>query len=399
MSASNRLKFNKVSNLVSKTKARYRRFTLVFLSAALLPLLSVGIFNIAVDPYGIYNSSTFAGFNQAKPHKWKHQRLFKAVDITRVKPVTIFLGSSRTNLGLNPAYNALQDKQPAYNLGLNAANTYEALRYLEHAIANQKKLKLVVIGLDFIMFNQDLGNQAGFDESRLKKQSLTPQDFINTTFSWDALSLSEQTIKANQNNSTGDIYYPNGFMRLQRNEVDKNLTELKKAIAVYFSIHKNYKISQQYIDNLREIVALCQQHNIAVIGFISPAHATQTEAIYLAGHGQILEQWKRKIVEVITVWEFSDYNSITTEPVSEKMKYYIDGSHYKETVGNLVLDRILSYNEEKVPPDFGIYLTPENIEIELAKIRVSRKEWIKNQTKDAELVKLIQQEGKAKNSQ
>lgn len=403
MSAYNRIKFA-LSNLlvgkkkVSKPKKNYRRFNLVVLTTALIPLLSVGAFNIFVDPYGIYNSSIIEGFNQAKPEKWKYQRLFKALDIIRIKPVTIFLGSSRTNLGLNPAYSVFNDKQPAYNLGLNGANTYETLRYLQHAIKNQKDLKLVILGLDFIMFNTELGNQIGFEENRLEKQSITSQDFINTTLSLDALSLSQETIKANKINVPQDIYYPNGFMRVWHPEQDKNLNEFKKSIGVYFNVHSNYKLSQAYLTNLKQIVDLCQQNNITLVAFISPAHVTQTEAIYAANQWQLLEQWMREVVKILPIWNFSDYNSITTELVSETMKNYIDGSHYKDSIGNLVLNRILSYKTDEVPQDFGVYLTPDNIETQLEKMKIDRAKWAKAHPDEVTLVKKILLERKAKNN-
>jgi hypothetical protein len=401
MSAYNRLRFALSDLLVNKKKAskknlNYRRYNLIFLLTALLPLLSVGMFNIAVDPYGVYRILSLDGFNQVKPDKWKHQRLFKAVDVTRIKPFTIFLGSSRTNLGLNPSYTALKDKQPAYNLGLNGANTYETLRYLQHAIKNQKDLKLVILGLDFIMFNQDLGNQTGFEESRLEKQLLTGKDFINTAFSFDALSLSEKTFRANKSNSERDIYYPNGYMRLGRSQTDRNLTEFKKSIGVYFNVHSQYKLSQAYLNDLREIVRLCREHNISLVAFISPAHVTQTEAIYAAGQWQLLEQWKREVVKILPVWDFSDYNSITTEPISEKMHHYIDSSHYKEAIGNSILDRILSRNTGKIPLNFGVYLTPENVETQLIKLKRDRARWAKQYPDEVELVKEIQRKNRGK---
>jgi hypothetical protein len=401
MSAYNRLRFALSDLLVNKKKAskkniNYRRYNSIFLLTALLPLLSVGMFNIAVDPYGVYNSFSLAGFNQLKPDKWKHQRLFKAIDVTRIKPVTIFLGSSRTNLGLNPNYTALKYKQPAYNLGLNGANTYETLRYLQHAIKNQKDLKLVILGLDFIMFNQDLGNQTGFEESRLEKQSLTGQDFINTAFSFDALSLSEKTFQANKESSDRDIYYPNGFMRLGRSQTDRNLTEFKKSIGVYFTVHSHYKLSPAYLNDLREIVRLCRENKISLIAFISPAHVTQTEAIYAAGQWQILEQWKREVVKILPVWDFSDYNSITIEPISEKMHHYIDSSHYKEAIGNSILDCILSRNTGKLSQDFGDYLTPKNVEAHLIQLKRDRDRWARQYPDEVELVKEIQTQGKGK---
>ena len=45
------------------------------------------------------------------------------------------------------------------------------------------------------------------------------------------------------------------------------------------------------------------------------------------------------------------------------MKNYTENSHYTPQVGNLILNRILSYKEEEVPEDFGILINQENIEM------------------------------------
>lgn len=376
-------------------EAIFRRFTLAFLAAAIMPMLTVGLVNIAVDPYGVFNTPSLANINQWKPEKWKYQRLFKAIAITRLKPVTVFLGSSRTNLGLNPAYSGLKDHQPAYNLGLNGANTYEALRYLQHTIKNQQNLELVVLGVDFIMFNESLGNQPGFWEGRLEKQSLMPQDAVNTVFSLDTLSSSQKTLAVNQAKLADDIYYPNGFMRLQREE-KQTIFSFKQALSTYFTVHDSYQLSTQYLEDLKAIVELCQQQNISLVVFISPAHATHWEAIQVAGQWKIFEQWKREVAEIVPVWDFSGYNSVTTEPLSENMTNYIDSSHYSEKVGNLVLSKILSERQEAVPKDFGVLLTPENIESHLAKVRGDRKIWLGNRSEELQLVREIKAKLKTK---
>lgn len=68
------------------------------------------------------------------------------------------------------------------------------------------------------------------------------------------------------------------------------------------------------------------------------------------------------------------------------MENYADSSHYAKPVGDLVLNRILGYQENKVPADFGILITPENIESHLAKIRADREEWVKNNPNELKLV-------------
>jgi hypothetical protein len=134
-------------------------------------------------------------------------------------------------------------------------------------------------------------------------------------------------------------------------------------------------------------VKTSQNNSIKLNIFIPPMHAIHLEKYYIEGSWNLLETWKREVVKIAPVWDFSGYNSITTEPISESMKNYIDSSHYRKEVGDLVLNRILNYQIDTVPDDFGVLITPENIEQHLAKIRGDRAVWVK-QNPDA--VKLLE---------
>lgn len=373
---------------VNSSRKKYYRFNWGFIAAALIPTAAIGLFNIIVDPYDVFDTPNFLGINHSKTEKDNTDRLFKALDIIRIKPVTIFLGSSRTKQGLDPSHPALASKQPAYNLALNGPNTYEILRYLEHAIANQKNLKEVIFGVDFFMFNSSLKNQPSFSENRLEKKHLIIEDAITSTFSWDAYSKSIETIKASlEDPNKNDDYGKNGFMPNRNLEKGQNEWRFSSGITLYFSLHSDYKFSDQYLSDFKRIVDLCQKHGITLKVFISPSHAIDLEAIRATGRWEVFEQWQREIVKITPVLDFSGYNSITTEPISNNMKNYADNSHYSKDIGDLVLNRILSYRAETVPNDFGILLTPDNIESHILQLRTDREFWAKN---NPDKVKLVQ---------
>ena len=46
-----------------KPLARYGQFNFWFFLAVFILMLSVGLFNIAIDPYGIFNSPKITGLN------------------------------------------------------------------------------------------------------------------------------------------------------------------------------------------------------------------------------------------------------------------------------------------------------------------------------------------------
>jgi hypothetical protein len=372
----------------------YQFFNSTFLITVGIALLGTGIMNIAIDPFGVFQIPKIQGFTQDKPGKRDNDRIFKTADIIYTQPKTIIIGSSRVRQGIDPAHPALLNK-PSYNLGLNGINAYEQLRYLRHAIANQQDLKVVVLEVDLFMFNGALKTQTAFDAKRLEKNHLTLKDIIDTTLSWNAIQASYQTLVhsfEDRNDPATANYGDNGFLPYRNVNKEGTQGRFKASINQYLEFHNKYQLSQQFIEDFKQLVELCREKNITLKVFISPAHATQSEVIRLTGQGQTYENWKRQIVNIIPIWDFSGFNSITTAKINNKMDKYSDNSHFLPFVGAFILDRLFSYQPDKVPQDFGVWLTPNNIEAHLQKTRRDREKWVKDHPDEVELVKQIKNE-------
>ncbi|NET48796.1 MAG: hypothetical protein F6K09_08735, partial [Merismopedia sp. SIO2A8] len=178
-------------------KRTYRRFNQWVCLSTLLGLIGVGGLNAVVDPYGVLGNPTVNRFNRLKPNQIKNVRMFKAAEITRLQPTAVLMGSSRVDIGLDPTHPQLGSYESAYNLGLSGANMHEIRQYFEHAIANQPDLELVVLGLDFFMFNVHKVDEVDFSQARLQRQHVDPGDLANITLSVDALEASVATIAFN----------------------------------------------------------------------------------------------------------------------------------------------------------------------------------------------------------
>ncbi|MGA9379502.1 MAG: hypothetical protein WBV73_12105 [Phormidium sp.] len=367
-------------------KTIYSRFYAVLITVILLILASISLFNILVDPYGVFNSPLIQGFNQSKPWKVVQVRLFKAVDLTRIKPQTVLLGASRTYVGLNPKHPALNRYQPSYNLGLNSANMYEMKRYFQHALFNQPDLKLVVLEIDYFSFYLDAKNTPDFSEDRLEKSSILPKDLLNSTLSMDALINSISTILHNSRDSQKFLFV-NGM-------VDVAVPNQPISITTFtlFLTRHNYSIGSNYLKDFEYVVKTCRDRGIELKIFISPIHVLFSENIRATGNWPMYERWKREIVKIAPVWDFSGYNSITTEKYSDRviMKNYTDVSHYTIPVGNLILNRLFNYQEKTVPTDFGVLITPNNIESHLDKINAQRQVWAKQNPDAVEFIRSLQ---------
>ncbi|WP_238361110.1 hypothetical protein [Iningainema tapete] len=362
------------------------------MTIVLCSCLFIAGLNLMIDPFGFMGSPAIAGLNKFKTEREDYPRLFKAADIIRIKPKTIFLGTSTTDYSLEPNHPGLANLQPAYNSALPAVNMYELMRYFEHTLYNQPELKQVIIGIDAFIFDQYRPNRVDYDEQRLLTNKRSYHDMFNVTFSMNAFLASLKTIGTNLHNSDFQPYAFNG----KRNE--NWFTNSKPAIYRFISslnrdLPEIITLSDERFNNFKKVIEVCRERNIDVKVFMPPLHASVMAGYVLNDKIKVIEETKRRLVNIIPVWDFSGFNSITIDPVSNNMKNYVDAFHYRREIGNLVLNRLLNFQTQTVPSDFGYLMKPENIDTHFAEIRSQAKNWLKD---NSELAKLLQEVGGVK---
>ncbi|MGJ3247067.1 MAG: hypothetical protein ACFE0I_13465 [Elainellaceae cyanobacterium] len=376
----------------------YQHFNLKFVAIALFTLFAAGLVNAAIDPYGVINVPIRSQINQLKPQQFNNVRLFKAAGIIHHRPDVVLLGSSRADLGLDPQHPALGSARQAYNLGLVGPNMHEVRRYLDHAIANQPDLKTVVLGIDFFMFNDYKQDESDFVDSRLGRHHLSIQDLLNVTLSVDALTSSYQTVRASLKSDAYYLYRDDGMRYIYQDEPKGSAEDrFKESMQGYLNTegyYKRYARSDEQLLHLKAVVDLCRDRGIELKIFISPSHATQWETLHDAGLWEQFEDWKRDVVQMTPVWDFSGYTTVTTEPISDHMHYYWDSSHYRDKTGDLVIDRLFGDPDMNVPPDFGVWVTPDTIDTHLAQNRRDRQVWVSQNPDDLKLVRDISSESR-----
>ena len=357
-----------------------------FIVITLLLLCSVSIFCWIVDPYGVFRDPAINSLYRNKPERFKHERLFKAIELTKIKPTIIFLGSSRAAVGLDPDY--FEKGNNVYNLALPASNIYEQKRYLQHAFLTTKNIKKVLIGIDYFSFDDHYKTKPDFKEYRIGKTYIASMDIARLLLTKDAIVSSVKTVELNNMKPYFDSYY-------KGRETDQLLVEMRGSnttemefcsqLSGFQRTYKKFKLSASRMQDFREIVDLCRLNGVELQVFISPAHALNWDLMSEEGIWNNFEKWKRDIVDVVPVWDFSGYNSVTTERISNKMTNYWDSSHYKKEVGNLILNRI--YDKGSVTPaDFGVFITRDNIAKHIESENNKRTVWKRENDKAIEFM-------------
>ena len=415
--------------MITISTSQVKKYGAIALLTTLLILSGVIGFNAIVDPYGMYRLVNIEGFNRHKPAIYNRVRLAKAYEVRHFKPRTVILGTSRTHLGIRPSHPAWPaDGLPVYNLAFDGATTKEMYAYLRHAQA-VRPLRRVLLGLDTYHLTDAPGAvRPGFDPQLLFtdrswwSRSRVFLAGLKLLISYDTLSESIATLRAQRLNlpewfaadgqRLGEIFFhefedhyrtlgPRGYFE----EIDEQEVRYKLEWRIPTKSEHNAKQSPDALpdpvtslDYIQRIIAFCRAHDIALILYITPAHAHQLEIAVVTGEWPAIENGKRALVKMladdaskhpdrspIPLYDFSSYNSITTEDLPppgsrEEMKYYWESSHFKEVVGDLVLNRIL--NAGRAPKDFGIRLDSSTIEPALAGIRAQQQAYRASHAED-----------------
>jgi len=394
-----------------------------YLKTVFISFLSVMFFvaavNYMVNPYGVFASKLHESMNLSRTEVVTHEKITKTMRTAMLRPDAIILGSSRAEIALDPGDMLHNINSVSYNLALARASAYMINRYFQHAEAIHP-LKAVVIGLDFFSFNDALPLEKDFHEEFLavsasgeSNMQWLPKIVFSALFSWDAISDAFKTLQQQRSQDDQDIDPKNGVRIIlpklhhryrlgTHRSFIRNETEYIENS--YFLGSQHQYIFSSSLEYLKQIVERCRQQRIELKLFISPVHARQLEVIRALGLWPVFEQWKRELVRILDedakehshkpfpLWDYSGYNSVTTETVPEsgQMQFYYDSAHYTLLTGKMIMERIFSVTPSRDShADFGRLLSADNIKEVLHAIRKERENYIKNHHEAVQEIKSL----------
>ena len=365
------------------------RYFIHFCIATILLAGSLAGFNYHVDPYLIYHDQTEGGV----PLRVMNERIFKTVKLARTHADVVFIGTSRTDIGIGREQPALNGKK-LLNLSTFGQPIHETRRLFELVVQNGKP-HTVVIGLDFFSFNALFAPPSDYVEenySALRPVSL----LLSISALADSLNKYKHPVPVG-----GDCCFANGF----RSATDP--AYLMGKYHHYFSASERMYLMEKYLpypqcafafapaghedqsslSDLRAIFELAQHAHIDLRIFISPSHARQWETLAASGLWNKWEAWKKQIVTLnekeagragrssFPIWDFSGYDAVSGEDLPDAgeqrlMRGYSDSSHFVPAVGQRLVARIFGGEDE-----WGVILSASNIESNLSRIRTARQQY------------------------
>jgi hypothetical protein len=372
------------------------RYVQVWLALMVLLLSAVLAVNFLVDPYRLRVSGSLGDAELLRPDVYSYVRLNKAFALARAQPDIVLLGSSRVQWGFERDALPFTGRKP-FNLALSGPRFDEVWTTFQCMLIHGAP-RIAVVGLDFTAFNM-----RSSAETQVFRCDHSWVRALATYASSTALNASVAAIR-NTLADTDQAYRERrqvldaqGFSRSRLRFEPRLSAEGHHALfrAVedsYMRGYSNFELTDERGESLfsdfRAMLKQARASGIELNLFIQPEHARQLELVRAAGLWPTYENWKRTLVRIveeeserdgssIALWDFGNYDSITTENLPApgdtrtRMQYFTDLSHYTPVVGNFILTRIFGEMQSrlKVPPGFGYRLTQNNVEARLQDVR------------------------------
>lgn len=336
-----------------------KRFLALLILCMAVPVLFLMSWNYMHDTFGILNPE-FSTRHVAVAENFVKVRYI--LDNPEKYDAFIF-GSSRVSLiDLSKAY----DGYRWYNMTSPARTpeeTYDSLKYFLRGGVTIKKIVVAIEGNSFRVDPEE--NAKHYDRIPYK-----PHDV--ETYLKFLLHRPEKPMPPDEIWEKGvyfDIYDTGLRLQSWREEkIDQDPKAHKNDPEFWHSMtgFSNKDKTEAALDALRKIKKLCDDNGIEFICFFHPVYVST----YVDENPEWLDAVKRQVALITPYYDFSGVNAVTTDPMN-----YLEASHYRKRIGDLICHRILE-NGEAAGDGFGAYVTTENVDRHLAQLHKQTAEFL-----------------------
>lgn len=359
---------------------------------ALVLMISVGLTGVALmnalcDPYSAYPRF---GVDALAVHSDQiGSRTARAEMLRQGDWDVVIVGSSRAQVGYAPDHPVFAG-QKVLNASLVWTNIRElevVHRYtLEHA-----RPRRVLLAIDFLLFTGQRDFSLDFTHSRFNAERDQVSYHLDNLISMRASFTSLKMLKG------AALKEPPEFTLLGQSV--RHAARLRTGHRRLFAatLHgfftnpetcTDFDYSEDRLDRLHSMLAEARQAGVPVDIAINPVHATQLKALDLADLWPTFERWLADVVDVVAqeraegsqirLFSFLDFEPRCDEPVpaagdtKTEMTYWWESSHFKSTLGGLVLQRLYG-QADSTELDFGWELTPDSVPTYIVALRAGRR--------------------------
>jgi hypothetical protein len=344
----------------------------------ILIIPTVALFNYIIDPYGINNFIKIKRVNIYKKSNTPYTIRFKSNIIRNHKFDTLMLGTSRIG-GMNPDIVNKYTKGDSFNFEIPGSIIEQQYKMFLYTL-KYNHIKHLIYGIDFFSFNANLTIKNDFQEFyELEEEIESGKEIKNYDLYFNIKTLRDSFMLF-LTNLRGQKIYENKFLLKNgmreyvqyKDEIRRGVFDIDKKIKhsmnSYFDkergTYRRYRFSYKYLDYFRKIVDYCKDNNITVHVYIPPIYSKHFDALYIADYFDEFELFKKEIAQITNYTDFTGHNIIT-----DNKNNFWDSSHIRKKFTQMIMAKIFNDKRIEVPKNFGLFVTKNNLNHHLKKLR------------------------------
>ena len=337
-----------------------KKWVLVFLVTVLVLAALLAGLNLAVDPFGAFGDRLLSWFSYDETNNPRVAK-FTYLEQHHDEYDSYILGCSSTSSfpvdAFNEAYGA-----SFYNLIMYGADMRDCEKIARYLIEHYEVKNLIL--------NVYLDNGLTYDEEsdRLTKNLHYKEDPDTSVLSYYTryLFADPRYALAKLNALRTDTILPQTFdvfdertgcydKRVRDAEPigsEERYLESYPVFADYPHQTLSLPYTEQCMQSVASIKALCEEAGVSLTVVAGPVYAEYLKNF----ETETVAQFYRSLAQITPFWDFS------SSSVSCEMRYFYDGTHFRNNVGEMICARMTGRTDLWIPDDFGTYVTADTPE-------------------------------------
>lgn len=337
-----------------------KKWVLVFLATVLVLAALLAALNLAADPFGAFGDRLLSWFSYDETNNPRVAK-FSYLEQHHDEYDSYILGCSSTSSFPVDAFNEAYDAS-FYNLIMYGADMRDCEKIAQYLVEHYEVKNLIL--------NVYLDNGLTYDEEsdRLTKNLHYKEDPDTSVLSYYTryLFADPRYALAKLNALRTDTILPQTFDVFDERTgcYDKRVRDAEpigseeRYLESYpvFADYPHQTLSLPYTEQCMQSVAaintLCEEAGVNLTVAAGPVYAE-----YLKNYEpETVAQFYRSLAQVTPFWDFS------SSSVSCEMRYFYDGTHFRNNVGEMICARMTGRTDLWIPDDFGTYVTADTPE-------------------------------------
>jgi len=325
----------------------------------LITIGAYGAINIFVDPFGVFGDNILDWYSYDMTNNPKVAKI-SYLDKYNKNYDSYIVGFTNTSSipvdALNKYFNA-----SFYNTFFYGQDMYDTEKMCEYLLNNYKVKNLIVDVFIADIAEYDVEIHELYDNFHAKVESEDTSEFYRK-YAFLDLDYAKEKLNA----FSEDAYLPKGsdvfnpktgaYDKKARdvepiNSLDEYL-EQNPGFNYYYNVETRMNEIDSVISSIERIKTICDEKDVNVIFISSPVYYRR---MYNYSEADIREFFT-KMIEVTDFWGF------TKSSISMEERYFYDGNHIRNSVGEMIAAKISGSEDIYIPDDFGVYVTKNNLD-------------------------------------